>query len=72
MEDRAAWVFGSKWRTYVWTRGEFVQVFGYAEYVRRLMGETRDAQPYRTVSVLGFDSVEAFRAWCREDLRKRP
>lgn len=67
--DRGTWVVTVRAQTYVWPRGEVVQVYGLIEYVRRLSGELRDAEPHRSVHVRGFDRFEDFREWCRRERR---
>ena len=67
MVERATWVVTVRDKTYVWPRGSVVQVFGRVEYVRRLTGELRDAQPAKLIRVSGFDDIESFRAWCSGD-----
>lgn len=69
--DRGSWAFGLGMNVYVWPGGDFVQVFGYVEYIRRLSGETRDAEPFKTCEVSRFASFESFRAWCRQDYREQ-
>lgn len=54
--------------TYVWPRGQSVQVFGFVEYARRLSGEMREAHPYRSILLIcGFEDFDAFRVWCRAE-----
>ena len=54
--------------TYVWPRGQSVQVFGFVEYTRRLSGEMREAHPYRSILLsCGFEDFDAFRTWCRAE-----
>lgn len=63
--DRGVWVVRVYDRVYVWPRGQFVQMYGFGEYVRRLSGEVQDAQPFRAISVPQFQSRDHFRRWCR-------
>ncbi|MER5394677.1 hypothetical protein [Saccharopolyspora sp. NPDC002686] len=69
--DRGSWTFGIGLNMYLWPGGKFVLVFGYVEYVRRLSGEIRDAQPFKTCEVGSFASVENFRAWCARDYQEQ-
>lgn len=66
--DRGTWVVTVDGETYMWPRGEIVQVFGFVEYTRRLSGETREAHPYRSIVLsCSFEDFDAFRTWCRAE-----
>ena len=56
---------------YVWPHGREVQVYGGTEYVRRLTGELREAEPLRRIQVGRFPSYEEFQEWCMADRRER-
>lgn len=56
-------VFTCKGETYVWPRGNYVQVYDFEAYVRRLSGELTQCRPKRVIRTESFASREAFRAW---------
>ena len=71
--DRRCWVVTMELHSFVWAHGDYVQVFGRVEYVRRLTGLTTEVTPHtvRTVTT-GFDSYESYRRWCREQNKTLP
>ncbi|MGI8310182.1 hypothetical protein [Saccharopolyspora hattusasensis] len=73
MTDSEAWRFAVGGWTYLWPRGQLVQVFDSVAYTRRLAGETLDARPFKAEFVPGggFESIEDFEDWCRKDRNRR-